>query len=255
VKLSEITPVLLTFDEAPNIQRTLERLRWASRVVVIDSFSSDGTLDMLKRFQNVTVVQRAFDSFARQCNFGLNNAQTSWVLSLDADYILSDELIAEMRSLDESTDISGYSARFQYWISGRPLRGSLYPPRTVLYRKDKARYVDDGHGHRVQIDGPIITLKGVIYHDDRKPLSRWLWAQDKYARLETEKLLSAAPGTLRAQDRLRLWIVPAPFVVLLYTLFLKRAILDGWPGWLYAFQRMTAELILSMHLLEKKLRR
>ncbi len=80
-------------------------------------------------------------------------------------------------------------------------------------------------------------------------------AQDKYAALEVQKLLSASPGSLRAQDRLRLWILPAPFVVLFYTLFIKRALLDGWPGWLYAFQRLTAELILSIHLLEARLSR
>lgn len=68
------------------------------------------------------------------------------------------------------------------------------------------------------------------------------------------KLLTAPPGSLRAQGRLRLGILPAPFVVLFYTLVLKRALFDGWPGWLYAFQRLTAELILSLHLLEEKMK-
>ena len=253
--VSLITPLVLTFNEAPNIERTLEKLDWAREIVVIDSFSTDATLDILKRFPNVRVFPRAFDSFAEQCNFGLQQVQTRWVLSLDADYVVSDELIAEMHNLSENPDVAGYSIRFEYWVCGHPLRASLYPPRVILYRRDKARYENDGHGHRVRIDGPTGALNGFVYHDDRKPLGRWLWAQDKYARLEMEKLLAAAPATLRAQDRLRLWIIPAPFVVLLYTLFLKRAFLDGWPGWLYAFQRLTAELILSIHLLEKKLKR
>ena len=249
-----ITPLILTYNESPNLRRTLERLAWAKEIVIVDSFSTDDTLDIARSFPQVRVVQRAFDSFAEQCNFGLQQIQTAWVLSLDADYVLSKGLVRELHEFMPAASVVGYSAQFQYWVCGHPLRASLYPPRVVLYRKDRACYENDGHGHLVHINGAIGSLRETIYHDDRKPLSRWLWAQDKYAALEVQKLLKAPPGSLRAQDRLRLWILPAPFVVLLYTLFIKRALLDGWPGWLYAFQRLTAELILSMHLLEEKLK-
>lgn len=252
---SNISPLILTYNEAPNLRRTLERLSWAQEIVVVDSFSTDETLDIARAFPQVRVVQRKFDSFADQCNFGLQQIHTEWVLSLDADYVLSEALVQELRELKPDTSIAGFSAGFQYWICGHPLRGSLYPPRVVLYRKSRACYHNDGHGHRVQIDGPTQPLRELIYHDDRKPLSRWLWAQDKYAALEVQKLGQAARGSLRAQDRLRLWIVPAPFVVLGYTLLVKGALFDGWPGWLYACQRLTAEVILSMHLVEAKLAR
>ena len=253
--LPSITPLILTFNEAPNLRRTLERLAWAKEIVVLDSFSTDETLDIVRSFPQARVVQRAFDSFASQCNFGLQQIKTEWVLSLDADYVLSEELVRELHGFKPNGDIVGFSACFQYWICGHPLQASLYPPRVVLYRKDRACYHNDGHGHPVQIDGPTQSLDGLIYHDDRKPISRWLWAQHNYAALEVQKFLSAPPGSLRAQDRLRLWILPAPFVVLFYTLIIKRALLDGRAGWHYAFQRLTAELILSMHLLEAKLRR
>ena len=255
MNLADITPLILTFNEAPNLRRTLERLTWAKAIVIVDSYSTDETLAIARTFPQVRVVQHAFESFAEQCNFGLQQIQTNWVLSLDADYVLSDDLLREVQELMPADGVIGFSARFQYWISGHPLSASLYPPRIVLYRPDRARYHNDGHGHRVQIEGAICSLAGLMYHDDRKPLARWLWAQDKYAALEVQKLLSAPPGSLRAQDRLRLWMLPAPFVVLLYTLFWKRAFLDGSPGWLYAFQRLTAELILSLHLLEARLHR
>ena len=228
----EITPLILTFNEAPNLRRTLEQLTWAKDIVVVDSYSTDETLAIARTFPQVRVFQHAFESFAEQCNFGLQQIQTPWVLSLDADYVLSDDLLRELQELKSADGVIGFSARFQYWISGHPLRASLYPPRVVLYRPDRARYHNDGHGHRVQVDGAICSLAGLIYHDDRKPLARWLWAQDNYAVLEVQKLLTAPPDSLRAQDRLRLWMLPAPFVVLLYTLFWKRAFLDGWPGWL-----------------------
>src|SRR6185295_4953185 len=97
--LDQITPLVLTFNESPNIGRALERLTWAKEVVVVDSFSTDDTLALARGFPNVRVVQRAFDSFADQCNFGLEQIQTPWVLSLDADYILSQELVRELTQL------------------------------------------------------------------------------------------------------------------------------------------------------------
>ena len=88
-----ITPLLITFNEAPNIARTLDKLGWARRIVVVDSGSSDGTLEILARYPQVALFTRAFDSFADQCNFGLAQVQTEWALSLDADYELSDRLV------------------------------------------------------------------------------------------------------------------------------------------------------------------
>ena len=253
--LDQITPLILTFNEAPNLGRALEQLRWAERIVVVDSFSTDETLEIVKRFPQAEVVARKFDSFAGQCNFGLQQVRTPWVLSLDADYILTEELIAEMQALAAAGAADGYSARFKYSVYGHNLRASLYPPRTVLYRRDRARYEDDGHGHRVQIAGPVQALAAFILHDDRKPLARWLWAQDKYATLEVQKLLAAAAGTLPVQDRLRKMIWPAPFVVFFYTLLVKGMIFEGWPGWYYVLQRTVAELVLSLRLVEEKFKK
>src|SRR5438874_10521140 len=147
--LAQITPLILTRNESANIARTLGRLAWAKRIVIVDSFSSDDTLNLINEFPQVEIVQRAFDSFANQCNFGLTQIQTPWVLSLDADYVLSDELNREVAALNPDEDIGGFFATFTYRINGRPLRASLYPPRIVLYRRDRARYWDEGHGHRV----------------------------------------------------------------------------------------------------------
>ena len=186
--LDQITPLLLTFNEAPNLARTLAQLAWATRIIVVDSGSTDDTLAICKSFSQVEVITREFDTFAGQCNFGLTQIQSPWVLSLDADYVLTDELVAELRALAAADDVMGFYARFTYCIHGRPLRASLYPPRTVLYRKDGARYADDGHGHRVQITGKILPLASKIEHDDRKPLERWLGEQLKYSAKEAAQL-------------------------------------------------------------------
>jgi glycosyltransferase involved in cell wall biosynthesis len=187
--LDQITPLILTFNEAPNIERTLSRLKWAKEIIVVDSFSTDETCDLVRKLPQTRILQREFVSFARQCNFGLQHIRTEWVLSLDADYLLSEECVAEVTDLRPSEEVAGYRAAFRYCISGRPLRASLYPPRVVLYRRARARYRDEGHGHRAQVEGTILPLRSVIHHDDRKPLDRWLREQDRYARLEAEHLL------------------------------------------------------------------
>src|SRR2546428_882591 len=132
----EITILVLTFNEAPNIERTLGQLTWAKHILVLDSFSNDGTLDLAKTaFPHVRILTRPFDSFAGQCNFGLSQITTEWVLSIDADYVLTPELIAEIAVLDPTPDVAGYSVDFRYCISGRLLRSTIYPARTVLYRR------------------------------------------------------------------------------------------------------------------------
>ena len=247
---NEITPLILTYNEAPNIHRTLQQLTWAKSIVVIDSFSTDETLGILHSIPQVQVFQRKFDSFASQCNYGLSKVTSEWVLSLDADYVLTDELIHEIKALKIESDINSFAVRFKYCVFGHPLRGTLLPPRHVLYKRELAIYKDDGHAHRVHVEGNSGMLNGYIHHDDRKPLSRWLSSQDKYMLIEVKKLAQTPLAELSLGDRIRKQKFLAPFVILFYCLILKGGILDGWGGCYYAFQRILAEILLSIRLIE-----
>jgi glycosyltransferase involved in cell wall biosynthesis len=248
-----ITPLILTFNEKENIGRTLSALSWAHEIVIIDSGSTDGTLEIARTAHpNVRVIERPFDSFAKQCNFGLSHIKTEWVMSLDADYVLTAELNAEITALDSRADVAGYSAEFRYCVFGRPLRSSVYPPRTVLYRRQLAHYREEGHGHRVNVNGKIHRLSGKIDHDDRKPFSYWLRAQDRYAKIEARHLLAQPVAQLNFQDRLRRRIFFAAPAIFLYLLFARGLILDGWPGWFYVCQRAIAEFLLSIRLLVER---
>lgn len=245
-----ITPVILTYNEAPNISRSLQKLFWAKRIVVIDSYSTDNTLAIAASYPQVEIFQRKFDNHTRQWNYGIDKVDTEWILSLDADYILSDSLIEEIETLFPFDDINGYFASFKYCIFGKPLRSTILPPRQILFRRSCSTYVNDGHTQLLTVKGKSVSLRGSILHDDRKSLSRWLWAQDRYMIIEAQKLLSTPDSALSFGDKLRKRKLIAPFVVLGYCLLLKGGLLDGWRGWYYAFQRMFAETLLSLKLIE-----
>jgi glycosyltransferase involved in cell wall biosynthesis len=250
--LDQITPLILTYNEAPNIARTLSSVAWAGDVVLVDSLSDDDTLELAASFPNVRIFQRQFDTHRNQWEFGLKETgiTTPWVLALDADYVLSDELINELKHLKPETESAGYRANFVYCINGKKLQSGIYPPVTVLYRREAAAYVQDGHTQRVAVEGTIKNLRTPIFHDDRKSLKRWFHSQARYTQLEAQKLLAADPAELALADRLRRWRFVMPPAMLVYCLFVRGGVLDGWPGFYYAFQRSLAELMLSLHLIE-----
>jgi glycosyltransferase involved in cell wall biosynthesis len=245
---AEITPVILTADEEANIGRTLERLRWARQVVVVDSGSSDRTVELAKRFPNVRVVERPFDDHASQWTFATGLATSEWVLTLDADYVVGDAFVAELAALD-AEGIDAFEAPFVYAVRGHPLRASLYPPRAVLLRRGTYEFYLDGHTQRTRLHGRVARLRESLVHDDRKPFARFVMRQQRYMRQEAAKIRSGTPLGLSGSIR-RLRIV-APFAVVLQTLFLKGLILDGWPGIVYTWERFLAECILSWELMRK----
>ena len=248
--LDQITPLILTYNEAPNIGRSLAGLSWARDVVVVDSFSDDDTVTIANSVPQVRVFQRAFDCHRNQWEFGLKETgiSTPWVLALDADYVLSEEFIRELKNLVPDPQTTGYRANFVYCIKGRKLRSGIYPPVTVLYRREAATYVQDGHTQRIALAGAIEELRAPIFHDDRKSLKRWFNAQAKYTELEAQKLRAADPAQLNLADRLRRWRIIVPPVMLVYCLIVRGGILDGWAGFYYAFQRAMAEAMLSHRL-------
>jgi hypothetical protein len=255
--LAEITPVILTYNEAANIGRSLERLTWAKEVVVVDSNSTDDTLAIAARFPNVRTVQRPFDTHAEQWRFAVEQTgiTSGWVLRLDADYMVEPALRDEIAALTQAEETAAYEIAFTYCIDGRPLRASLYPALPVLFRRGRGRFVQDGHTEKLRIDGPTAKLKNHLLHDDRKSLERWLQSQSRYQAQEAEKLVTRPWAELSWPDRIRCTRVLGPIAVAVHCLLVKGLVFDGAAGFFYTAQRVTADLILSMHLLRRDLDR
>ena len=243
----DLAAVVLTKDEEANIGRCLEKLRWVPKVLVLDSGSTDGTERIAKSFPNVTWAVRKFDTHATQWNHACDMAKSEWVLCLDADYILSEGLIEEISQLRPGPEVCSYTARFVYCIDGKPLRGTLYRRGgPILYRREKCRYVDLGHGHAARVGTKTAALSNIVYHDDRKSMERWMANQREYARREVEFLFGPKPSEgWSLADRLRRlgWLMPV--IAPLFALFVKGVVLDGRAGIEYARQRWIAEKLIS----------
>ncbi len=249
MKFEEITVLILTSNEEENIGRTLEALKLFPRIVVVDSLSGDRTPEICGRFPNLDFYQRSFDAHSVQWNYGLDLVATEWVLTLDADYLVTLEFVVALEAAEPSADLAGYRVPLIYCVGGRALRASLLPLRIALFRKSCGHYVQDGHTQDLVIEGGVRDFPVAILHDDRKPFSRWLSAQHRYARLEVEKLRRTPWKDLSAQDRLRKLILPAPLAVLIYCLFVRGLLLEGKAGWIYTGQRVLAEVILSWQMI------
>ena len=251
--INQITPVLLTFNEEQNIPRTLSNLAWAKDVVVVDSGSNDGTLAALAKFPNVRVFNRRFDTHANQWRYAVEETgiATDWILRLDADYQVSDGLVAELAQLDSNAPVSAYRISFDYAIFSHNLLSSYYPANTILLRKGCFAVLDRGHTEIWEVNGPISVLRARIIHDDWKPTSQWLVGQARYMERELEWLRVREGGLVRW---LRLTPPLMPIIVFLYCLIGKGLLLNGSAGIFYALQRMIAEATLSLMVLEQRLR-
>lgn len=249
--LSRVTPLVLTYNEAPNIGRTLERLGWADRIVVVDSGSDDGTREIIESVANADLFVREFDRHERQWEYALEKATREWVLTLDADYLVPEELAREIAAIRAEPPLNGFYAPFRYRVLNRTLTRSLYPPRQVLFRKDEAAFESAGHTQRVRVNGRSGDLSTPIVHDDRKPFGRWLQNQVRYAPLEAERLGESSYSALDLADRLRKTRVLGAPGVFFYCLIGKLLLFEGWAGWYYTLERTLAEMILTLTLLRR----
>lgn len=250
--LDQITPVILTMNEAPNIARTLAALDWAKDIVVVDSGSTDDTLAILAGYPQVRVFHRPFDTHAGQWRYAVEQTGvgTDWVLRLDADYLMTPELRAELAATTPAAETAAFRVSFGYAMYGHRLISSLYPANTILFRRGSAEVFDKGHTEGWRINGPVAVLRGTFIHDDRKPMSGWVGSQVRYMTRELPYLKQSRgmKAWLRKHPPLM------PVVMFFYTLFGKGLIFSGRAGMFYAMQRVLAETTLSLLLLEEKLR-
>jgi glycosyltransferase involved in cell wall biosynthesis len=248
----QITPLILTYNEEPNIARTLESLGWANRVVVLDSGSTDATEEIARSFANVAWFVRPFDNHRAQWEYGIRGTEidSDYVLALDADMSVSQSFAQEAEADFLPHNFVGAITAFQYRILNRPLNGSIYPSQLRVFKPASVRVQQSGHTQEFSSDGRIYHFKSRIIHDDRKALERWTASQLSYSVLEKRRLEETR--VLRWQDRLRkLGVMPPIAAAVAY---LKAGgPFGGAAAARYAYERATFECLLAIRLMSERL--
>lgn len=195
--------VVLTLDEEANIGRLLESLEgWAAGIFIVDSGSTDRTLEIARRFTE-RIVFHEFTNQAKQFNWALDNLPitTGWVLRLDADEFLPAELRDEIAGVLPGLplDVTGLLVKRRVYFLGRWIRhGGMYPIwmlRLVRRGKGRSEQVEMDE-HLVVLEGRTQRLRHDFVHDDRKGLAAWTAKHEGYAGREARLLreLAAMPA-------------------------------------------------------------
>lgn len=244
----QITPLLLTFNEEANLTRTLYALRWAQRVVIVDSGSNDRTEAIACSYPNVAWFHHPFKDHSSQWAFGIfeTGIDTPYVFALDADMIVPAAFLEEATACFLCKSYSGAWIPFTLVIHGTSLPGSLYPPQIRLFRKDSVSVTQYGHTQVFSVSGPLYEARTRILHDDRKSFDHWLQAQIKYSTLESTRITAAS--SLQFKDLLRL-IGLMPAITLVISYIKAGAFLRGTASASYAIERCIFELLLLGRLL------
>jgi len=244
--ITDITPVVLTKDEAHNLRRILDSLRAFPRVVIVDSGSADASEQIARSYSNVVWYSRPFDNFGGQWTFAFHDTSidTPYLLALDADMALPAAFLGELEASFNHQFTVGVVG-FDYRILGDPIAYSLYPAQARLFRKDSVVAASEGHKHVFQVSGPTYHFRTKVMHDDRKPIDRWLSNQLDYAAREQRRISDS--GSTSWKDRLRgAGLMPLISGLLGY-------ITSGGPFFgraarIYALERMLFECLLSLRL-------
>jgi glycosyltransferase involved in cell wall biosynthesis len=255
-----VSVIIAARNEARNLPRCLHALRGAGEVYVIDSQSTDDTVE-IARVHGAQVVQFHYrGGWPKKRQWAMNTLPLAhdWILLLDADEVLTPELAEEMSRAIQNPAIDGCYVQLRTWFLGRVLRhGGVGLLKLSLFRKGKGRYecrlreqdasMADMEVHEhVVVDGATVRLKNPLIHHNVESLSRYIQKHDEYSNWESRVLLQrsedaeSSSSRLGTQARRRRWLkrklfaLPgSPVFLFVYRYFLRLGFLDGVPGLIY----------------------
>ena len=234
-----ITAAIIAQNEQRHLAELLPALDWVDQIVVVDGGSRDATVEVA-RAHGCCVVQRPFDTFARQRNHALRLARCDWVLSIDADERPTPRLIDEIGRRVTDGRHAAFRVPIRSTIFGRPLRrcGTQDDRPVRLFCRGAARWEGDVH-ERLRVAGRIGRLDGWLTHATLPDLDAFLAKMHRYTRLEAAARV-AADRPVRWTDT---WVAPAREIF--RRLIVKQGLLDGPAGWAFCLLSGLSEWVLA----------
>lgn len=245
-----ISGIVIVKNEEARIGRCLESMHWLDEIVVVDSGSTDGTREICTHYDKVRFFSHEWEGFGRQKNIALQAAVGEWVLSVDADELVTSELVAEIDRVLQSPKCDGYYIQRKNFYRGKWIRHSGWWPDPVLrlFRRDKGRFSDRMVHESVELEGTAGYLKAALEHHSFATVTDFIKKADDYSTLGALMLMQHGR---RASASLALLKSFAAFVK---TLVVKRGFLDGFSGVLIAYSNATGVFYRYMKCVELRQR-
>lgn len=258
IRNQTIAVVILTFNEELNIAHALDSVvGWANEILILDSFSTDGTLEIARRYK-CYVAQHKFENYAKQRNYALDHLpmHSEWVLFLDADEWLPSKIKLEISERLASAPVeNGFALNRRLIWMGRWIRRGYYPSWILrLFRRGHGRCEDRAVNEHIVVEGQTGEMCGDFIHEDRKGVADWIAKHNRYASREAVEHLNAssAPNSHGMDARLfgtqaerKRWLrhevwnrlppLVRPFIYFFYRYVLALGFLDGKEAFIYHF--------------------
>lgn len=271
-----LSVIVLTYNEELNIAHSLKNIiDFASDVYVLDSGSTDKTCTIAAEF-GTKIFQRKFDNYSNQRNYALKELpiKNEWILFLDADEYLTEELKTEISETLTETEYDGFYLKRRFYFQGKWIKHGGYYPIWILrlFKKEKG-FVDRAINEHFKVDGKVGYLKNDFIDDNKKDISEWINKHNSYADYEAMELISAINQSAKdsqlsnffgSQVERKRWIrekiwnrflppLIRPFIYYFYRYFLRLGFLDGKAGFIYHFlQGLWFPFLIDVKYLELK---
>lgn len=198
----EFSAAVICFNEEKHIGFCLESLSWCEQIVVVDSGSTDRTVEIVNEFPNAELHVRSFDNFINQKNHALSLCRNEWVISLDADELLTNRNVDEIRSLDFKSD--GYRIGRRSFIGDREIRYGTWSPdyQLRIFRKSCARWGGTNPHESIQLAGDVGHLQSRMLHFSYGSFEEFVDRNIRYTHLMVDFLEQAGRTTNPAEPYL-----------------------------------------------------
>ena len=241
----KLTVIIPTFNEEKNIEACLQSVKWADEILVVDSFSTDRTLNISRNY-TTRILQHEYVNSAAQKNWAIPHATHDWILILDSDERVTPALKDEIRQLlRRGPDKDGYWIHRDNYLMGRRVKHSGWGRDRVLrlFRKKLGRYHEKRVHAEVNLQDTGI-LVGRLDHHSVSSMRSWVAKINRYSSWKAEdKFEKGAAGPV-----VQLFFRP-PFRFF-KDFVLRMGVLDGWRGFLIAAMSSFAELVMAAKLVQ-----
>ena len=225
--------VILTSNEEKNIERCLKSISFCKDILVIDDFSKDKTVDIVEKYGAKVYKRHLNNDFSSQKNYGIEKAKNKWILFLDADEQLNNELIKEILDLNVENNINGYFLKRHDFFWDKELKhGEVKKARNKgiirLVKKGTGKWKGSVHEELV-VQGNVLSLNGYINHYPHQTIKEFLKSVNFYSTLRARELYNQKKKTNIFE------IIFFPFFKFILTYIMYFGFLDGASGFVYSF--------------------